>query len=92
MSKKHPFLIVMKAMLMGRPVQLGKNYFVCADNNQVGTVQDDGNVLCFRDGPSVNYLIGKAEEMGEEELIGIAAGMALQEIAEERLKKREHKV
>ena len=81
---KHPFLIVMKAMLMGRPVKLGPNTFVCADDNSVGTTTDDGNVMCFKDGPSINYLIKKAEEMPEEDLIGIAAGMALQEMHEEK--------
>ncbi len=78
----------MKALLMGKQVKLGRNLYGCADDNSVGLVDSMSfdHVLTFPDGPSINHLIKKSEEMPEADIIALAASMALQEINEEKRK------
>jgi hypothetical protein len=78
---KHPFLIVMKALMIGKTVKLGNNTYGMSEDGMVGIVMEDKeSLLCFKDGPSVNWLIEAASKLPESEVICIAASIALTEI------------
>jgi hypothetical protein len=79
----------MKALLLGRTVKVGNNY-MCYDDeiHKVGYVlEGTGNAVYYADGPLLNEIIQKCEEMPDIDVVGIAADIALQEINAERNRK-----
>lgn len=80
----------MKALMIGKTVKLGNNYYAMSEDDMVGIVDErfNGDLICFKDGPSVNWMIEAAAKLPEEDIFGIAASIALTEINQDKRKRK----
>ncbi len=76
---KHPAEIVLKALFMGHAVKLGKDTYLMSDDNFVG-VEEGENVRVYHDRDlaiGLNDFIKLCGDMPEEDVVGLAASVAL---------------
>lgn len=82
MSKKHPALIVLKALLQGIVIEAEDCTLCMSDDNRFGFQLEQPSDKMYVSDWSLNWFIKFCENISEEKLIKIATQMALSEMKE----------